>query len=168
MPKKVTKQKKSVKNRSNTKKSKKTDEKPTGRAIGYANLTPGGPGRPKGKLNFDTRVDMAIEVLAQAYVKAHNEKKENKNKQITVKDIDIEGDIFAQFIQKARGGDLKAIDSFLDRRHGKATSRIELTGKDGDPIKMEHDVKVAREKIKRWQSNWFKKDKQDGNKGTNK
>lgn len=167
MPKKVTKTKKTEKKPRNTQKSKNSTQKEE--RVQNKNLKrDAGPGRPKGKLNFDTRVDMAMEVLAEAYVKAHNKKYKQKARHITRADVDIEGDIFAQFIQKARGGDLKAIDSFLDRRHGKATSRIELTGKDGDPIKMEHDVKVAREKIKRWQSNWFKKDKQDGNKGTNK
>jgi len=123
------------------------------------NLIPGANknGRPKGKLNFDTRVDMAINFLAEQYVIAHNAKKENKNKQITIEDVDIEGDIFAQLLQKARSGDTKMIDSFLDRRHGKATTRIELGGLDGDPIQHEVRVTEAKEKARGMLSKWLKK-----------
>lgn len=124
-----------------------------------ANLIPGANknGRPKGKLNFDTRVDMAIEVLARKYVQDFNSKKENKNKQIKLDDVDIEGDIFAQFLNKARNGNERMIDSFLDRRHGKATSRIELTGKDGDPIAYEERKREAKSKARRMLDLWVGK-----------
>lgn len=122
------------------------------------NLIPGANknGRPKGKLNFDTRVDMAIDFLAAQYVVQHNKMPKNKNKQITIEDVDIEGDIFAQLLQKARGGDTKMIDSFLDRRHGKATARIELTGKGGDPIAFEERKKEAKSKARKMLDMWTK------------
>ena len=111
-------------------------------------------GRPKGKLNFDTRVDMAIEYLAQELVRKHNADPKNKNKQLKVEEIDIEGDIFAQLINKARSGNDKMIDSFLDRRHGKATARIELTGKGGNPIEIEEKRKEAKSKARKMLGLW--------------
>lgn len=112
-------------------------------------------GRPKGKLNYDTRVDMAIEALALAMVAQHNKKKENKGNQITVDDIDIEGDIFMQHLNKARAGDSKAMPDFLDRRHGKATQRMEITGKDGNPIEYKERIANAKERMKKFQDRWF-------------
>lgn len=118
--------------------------------------TKGGPGRGKGKLNWDTMVDLAMEALAIKFVEQHNAKKENKNKQITLDDVDIEKDIFMQAIQKARNGNDKMIIDFQDRRYGKATQRVELTGKDGGAITHEMQVKEAEERIRRFQSKWFK------------
>ena len=111
-------------------------------------------GRPKGKLNFDPRVDMAIEYLAQELARKHNADPKNKNKQLKVEEIDIEGDIFAQLINKARSGNDKMIDSFLDRRHGKATARIELTGKGGNPIEIEEKRKEAKSKARKMLGLW--------------
>lgn len=112
-------------------------------------------GRPKGKLNYDTRVDMAIEILAQKYVREHNKK--NPKKQITIDDVDIEGDIFQQHINKARAGDRHFIDSFLDRRHGKATQKVELTGKDGGAIEYKQKMEEAKSRLLKFQDRWFKK-----------
>lgn len=122
-----------------------------------SNLQMGGPGRPKGKLNYDTMVDLAMEALAIKFVEQHNAKRENKNNQITLDDIDIEKDIFIQAIQKARNGDPKMIIDFQDRRYGKATQRVELTGKDGNAITYEMQVQQAEERIRRFQDKWFKK-----------
>lgn len=122
-----------------------------------------GPGRPKGKLNFDTRVDMAMSVLAMKYVEDFNKGIDKKGKKIknfkpiTLDDVDIEGDIFAQFINKARNGNDRMIDSFLDRRHGKATQPIEMSGKDGNPIEYRIQLEEAKKRLKDNQSKWFKK-----------
>lgn len=152
MPKKKTSKKTVKKPTANKKATQKTEERPQNKNL----KRDAGPGRPKGKLNFDTRVDMAIEFLAEQYVAQHNAKKENKNKQITREDVDIEGDIFAQMLQKARAGNEKMIDSFLDRRHGKAKQTIELGGVDGDPIKHEVKVTEAKEKARGMLSKWLK------------
>ena len=124
-----------------------------------ANLQVGGPGRPKGKLNYDTRVDMAIELLALKYVEETNKKNKSKKgyKPITLDDVDIEGDIFAQHVNKARNGDRHFIDSFLDRRHGKAKQPVELTGRDGGPVEYEMMIAEGQKKLKENQSKWFKK-----------
>lgn len=123
-----------------------------------SNLKVGGPGRPKGKLNYDTRVDMAIEVLAQKYVDEQNTK--NKGKKgytpITVDDVDIEGDIFAQHINKARNGDRHFIDSYLDRRHGKAKQPVELSGSVNNTIEYNLQLKEAEDRLRKFQSKWFK------------
>lgn len=122
------------------------------RAQRIANLIPGANknGRPKGKLNYDTRVDMAIEVLAQKYVTEQNEKNKSKKGYVplTLDDVDIEGDIFAQHLNKARNGDRHFIDSFLDRRHGKATQRVEMSGINGDPIEYAVRVEEAKKKAR--------------------
>lgn len=125
-----------------------------------ANLsTTGGPGRPKGKLNYDTRFDMAIEVLSQKYVDDMNKKNKNVKGYIplTIDDVDLEGDIFMQAINKARNGNEKMIIDTLDRRHGKATQRVEMTGKDGGSIEYTMKLKEAEERIKKFQDKWFKK-----------
>lgn len=151
MAKKAVTTKKTEKKLSDNKKTQRPQNKNLKSAKGEP-----GPGRPKGKLNFDTRVDMAIEFLANEMIKAHNAKKENKNKQISMKDIDIEGDIFAQLINKARSGDVKMIDSFLDRRHGKAKQPIELGGMNGNPILIEERKKEAKSKARKMLDMWTK------------
>lgn len=131
-----------------------------------ANLIPGANknGRPKGKLNYDTRVDMAIEVLAEKYVRDQNEKNKKVKgyKPITVDDIDIEGDIFAQHLNKARSGDRHFIDSFLDRRYGKAKQPIELPGSIFNTPEYNQSMIEAEAKIKAFQDKWFKKKKTNG------
>lgn len=154
-----SKMKNSVKN-SVTAKTTGNTEKSKSRTRGLIPFKPGESGnpkgRPKGKLNYDTRVDMAIQALAEIYVAQHNAKKENKGKEITLDDVDIEGEIFMQHLKKARSGDQKAIDSFLDRRHGKATARIELTGKNGNPIEIEERKKEAKQKARKMLGLWTK------------
>ena len=112
-------------------------------------------GRPPGKRNFDTLVDLAIMALAEEYVKQYNKRRIKKN-HITVEDVDIESDVFKQLINKARNGDMKAIDSFLDRRHGKATQPVQLGGMPGNPIEVNARVEEAKKKsqgfFKRWAS----------------
>lgn len=126
------------------------------------NLTPFEPGRsgnpegrPKGKRNFDTLVDLAIEALAVQFAEQHNKQKKNKYKQMKAEDVDIEADIFRQFINRARNGDLKAIDSFLDRRHGKAVQPIEHGGITGNPL-TEAQIKAAEAEVEAWQELWTK------------
>lgn len=46
-------------------------------------------------------------------------------------------------IAKALNGDIPAIREILDRIEGKATAKIEVTGKDGEPIKSENAVSVS-------------------------
>lgn len=140
------------------------------RAKQNANLKPIKPGerrnpngRPKGKLNYDTMVDMAIQSLAEKFVAKHNADPKNKKRQITIDDVDIEKDIFEQHVNKARSGDQKAIDSFLDRRHGKATQPVELSGINGEPIQHVTQMALADEETEEWVKMWTKPKKQDDN-----
>ena len=135
------------------------------------NLTPFKPGqtgnpngRPKGKLNYDTRVDMAIEMLAMKYVEEMNKKNKKVKgyKPMTVEDVDIEGDIFMQHLNKARAGDRHFIDSFLDRRYGKAKQPIELPGSIFNTPEYNKSMIEAEAKIKAFQDKWFKKKKTNG------
>lgn len=50
-------------------------------------------------------------------------------KQVSVKDV-----LLATLIDKAFKGDLKSIQLLLDRAYGKASDKIEVTGKDGQSL----------------------------------
>lgn len=117
-------------------------------------------GRPKGSLNFNTRVDIAINVMAQQFADGYNKRyaksiANGRRKEMTAEDVDIEGDIFRQFLNKARSGDQKAIDSFMDRRYGKAKVPIELSGDPSNPIKHEVEIKKQAELAQNFFSRWF-------------
>ena len=136
-----------------------------------ANLIPGAnkKGRPVGKLNFDTRIEMAIDVLANKYVEDMNSKNKKVKgyKPITLEDVDIEGDIFAQYLNKARNGSEKMLIDFIDRRHGKATQRLELTGKDGSPIEYQERMAKADAETDEWVRGWVKVPKKEDDNTTN-
>jgi len=152
----VKNSKNSVKTWSNAKKPKK--EEVTGRAKGYSNLIPGANknGRPKGVLNFTTRLEIGLRILAEKYVEDNNKKYKQKSKHIKVDDVDIMGDIFLQYINKARTGDLKAMDSIFDRAYGKATQRLEHTGENGNPIEIELRKKEAKSKARKMLDRYLK------------
>lgn len=43
-------------------------------------------------------------------------------------------------VNKALKGDLKAVDMLLSYSYGKATQRTEITGAEGEPIEVKHDL----------------------------
>lgn len=134
-------------------------QKKTGKKLGkgHDNLIPGiGGGRPKGLLNFKTRLQMAINRLALEYVQQHNAKPGNKKNQITVDDVDIMGDVFAQYINKARNGSEKVIDSLLDRAYGKAKQPVEHSGSIENTVEMNIKIEEAKKKAKAMQDKWVK------------
>lgn len=142
----------------------------TARQKSNANLKPykkgesGNPkGRPKGLLDFNTRVNIAIDRLANEFVKQHNNKHKDK---ITLDDVDIMGDVFAQLVNKARSGDLKAVDSLLDRAYGKATQPVEVGGIKDNPL-AEAQRKAAMAEADAWQAQWLSvTEEKDANKKT--
>lgn len=146
---------------------KKTEEKPTeGKKERPQNKNlkrDAGPGRPKGKLNFDTRVNMAIEVLALKYVKEHNEK--NPGKKIKLEDVDIEGNLFSKYLELAGNGDTKILVDFLDRRHGKAMQPVQVSGQGGGPIGVA--LLDAEAEYDAWQKKWFPQPEVTGDKKEN-
>ena len=144
-----------------------------GKAKRLANIEPhkfqpgqsGNPsGRPPGKRNFDTLVDLAIEALAAEYVKQWNKK--HKTKQITIDDVDIESDIFKQLVNRARNGDQKAIDSFLDRRHGKPVQPIKNSNDPEDPL-VQAQIRAVEAEIEAWERGWEEIGVMSGNKKNN-
>lgn len=123
--------------------------------------TSGNPfGKMKGVRNYRTLVDLAIDSLAEKYVNQYN--KTNKDKKLNLEEVDIEQDIFVQLINKARNGDLKAMEIFFDHRYGKPrmmpqdsyTSYEDLEEKE---LKNKEAKKKAREMLDKWESGWFKK-----------
>jgi hypothetical protein len=133
-----------------------------------ANLKPFKPGetgnplgKPKGKLNYDTRIDIALEVLAQKYVDDMNKKNRKKKGwvNLTTDDVDIEGDIYVQHLNKARNGNDKQMDSFFDRRTGKAKQPIELPGSIFNTPEYNKNMLEAQKKIDAFQKRWFNRKK---------
>jgi hypothetical protein len=54
---------------------------------------------------------------------------EHNGKQISVKDA-----LYTKLIEKAVKGDIKSMTLLLDRAYGKASDKIEVTGKDGESL----------------------------------
>lgn len=121
-------------------------------------------GKPKGLLDFKTRLKMAIDVLAVKFAEDYNKKyakqiKDGLKVEMKSKDVDILGDVFMQYVNKARNGDLKAMDSIFDRTYGKAKQPVELGGLNGEPIKHEVVVKEQAKKAKSFVDKWLSKKK---------
>lgn len=115
-------------------------------------------GRKVGSRNLKTLLTEAMSKLTVAYVEQHNKKNPKKN-HITIDDVDIELDIAMQYIKLCRDkGDLKGIQDLFDRIHGKATSRLELTGANGGAIQIEKKEE-AKKKAKELMSKWFPEEK---------
>lgn len=133
-----------------------------------ANLIPGGNpnGRPAGIMDFRKRVELSINFLAEQYVEKHNKDPKNKKNQMKLEDVDIMGDIFAQYLNKARNGDLKATDSLFDRVYGKAKQTVEIGGIGGGAISHEVEMSLAEADIDAWMEGWTKPvdNKKDDNK----
>ena len=84
-------------------------------------------GRPKGQKNYATLYREALIKLAKLNNKSPDE---------------LELDILSKGILNARAGDYRFYKDLLDRLHGTAISRAELTGKDGNPIQTSYEVKL--------------------------
>lgn len=167
------KEKNSVENSVETQKAP-IEERPQNKHL--KPFKPGETGNPKGRgkgvLNYKTRIDMALDQLAEEFAKTHNIKyKETiatkKRKALTGADVDIMGDVFKQYVNMARNGNLKAIDSLLDRTYGKATQPIELTGKDGDPIQYQERMAKADAETDEWVKAWVKVPKKQNDNTSN-
>lgn len=116
-------------------------------------------GRPKGILNFSTRLNMAIDRLAHEYAQQHNKKFKDQIaagvvKAIDESDVDIMGDIFAKYVNAARNGDLKTAKDLLDRSYGKAIQKVEVGGIEGNPL-AEAQMKAARAEADAWERSWL-------------
>lgn len=75
------------------------------------NLTPGGPGRPKGRKNFATLFDEAIKRIAES-------------KGIEPDEFEIQ--LVQQAITKGFNGDRSFYSDTMDRVHGKAPQKADI------------------------------------------
>ncbi|NLE26883.1 MAG: hypothetical protein GX625_16390 [Clostridiaceae bacterium] len=109
--------------------------KNSGKNKGWDNLKPfksgesGNPnGRPKGQKNYATLYREALIKLAKANKKTPDE---------------LELEILSKGILNARAGDYRFYKDLLDRLHGTAISRAELTGKDGKDLMPDQKKLIA-------------------------
>lgn len=136
--KKTTSNKKTAKKTVNKKNASGTGEKqakrkPNGQFKKGVSGNPGG--RPKGRRDFHTVVDLAYEE-----VKAELKKKGKEIEDVEVETVKI-------LIMKTLAGSPKHQAMFLDRNYGKVKQSIELTGQDGGPIKYQEDESEALAKV---------------------
>lgn len=104
-------------------------------------------GRPLGARGQATVFDDAMKIM---YKKA---------KKKGIKDMnDISADIVAQLMNKARAGNMKAIEIFLDRSFGKPLQSHEHGGQGGGPINHVFSSETMK-KVKDMQDRWTKKSK---------
>lgn len=99
--------------------AKKIDEKSKHERPQNKNLTPGGPGRPKGRKNFKTLFYEAIEKLAE-------------QEGISAEEFEVK--LVTQAIKKGYNGDVAFYRDLMDRIHGKAQQHVDHTS-GGEPIK---------------------------------
>ena len=115
-------------------------------------------GKIKGTRNYSTIMDLAIESTTINYVNKYN-RRHKKNK-IELGDVDIEQDIFIQLIDKARNGDMKAMQLFFDRCYGKPRvmpqSAYSLQNDLEEELENKESQQKAREMIDKWESAWLK------------
>lgn len=132
-----------------------------------ANLKPIQPGEvrnpkgwPKGKRHTDTLYELSMQRFEVAILESINAKRKlKKQAPLTLEDsgVDPELDMWLKQMEKARNGDTKAFEIINAYRHGKPTTRVEVTGLDGQPISHEVRVKEGAERLRRFQKKWFKK-----------
>jgi hypothetical protein len=99
---------------------------------------PGGPGRPKGSLNFSTRLQKALDKLAKMEGFPNGE--------------ELELDIIQNGIRRARAGDYKFYQDMFDRGYGKPKQAVELDGKMENttmPLTAEQRKRIAEEELKK-------------------
>lgn len=157
----------------NTEKTPSSKERPQNKNLHRINKgepSPNPNGRPKGILNFKTRLKMAIDDLAHKYVADHNRKPINKNKQIKFEDVDIMGDIFNQYLNKSRNGNDRVLIHLVEMAYGKPKQGVELSGALGSES-LEQQKKRQEEadkEIDEWESMWTGQKTDYGNSKTNK
>lgn len=97
---------------------------------GHAPL-PGG-GRPKGALSLKERMDKYIDLDTKVVMPDG-----------TVTDKSVMDSIVLALLSKARKGDVPAAKEILDRYYGKEAEKVELTGRDGKPLEIEHSRRLS-------------------------
>ena len=92
--------------------------------------TPTG-GRPKGALSLKERMDKYINLETKVVMPDG-----------TITDKEVMDSIVLALLAKARKGDVPAAKEILDRYYGKQSDKLELTGKDGQPLEVQHTERL--------------------------
>lgn len=92
---------------------------------------PGG-GRPKGSLSLKERMDKYIDLDTKVVMPDG-----------TITDKSVMDSIVLALLSKARKGDVPAAKEILDRYYGKEAEKVELTGRDGKPLEIEHSRRLS-------------------------
>jgi len=101
------------------------------------NLTPGGPGRPKGRKNFKTLFYQALERIGE---------------KSGVNPDDLELELIETGIVYARKGHYKFWKDVQDRVYGQSMKKMEVSAPDGEPLF--HDPK-AKEVAAKYEEEMF-------------
>lgn len=103
------------------------------KALEKGKFKPGNPGggRPKGALSLKERMDKYINLPTKVVMPDG-----------TITEKEVMDSIVLAALAKARKGDVPAIKEVLDRYYGKQTEKLEVTGKDGQPLEIEHSQRL--------------------------
>lgn len=93
---------------------------------------PPGAGRPKGSLSLKARFEKYMDVEVKV-----------KKPDGSVMDAPAIEAICLAIMSQAAKGNVKAASLLFDRVYGKESQKLELTGKDGDPIEFEHSGRLS-------------------------
>jgi len=88
-------------------------------------------GRPKGSLSLKERMDKFMHLPTKVVM---------PDGSITEKSV--LDSVVLGLLAKARKGDIPAVKEVLERYFGKEADRLELTGKNGEALQIEHGVKL--------------------------
>lgn len=90
-----------------------------------------GAGRPPGALSLKERMDRYIHLETKVVMPDG-----------TITDKEVMDSIVLAALAKARKGDVPAIKEVFDRYYGKQTEKLEVTGKDGQPLEVQHSERL--------------------------
>lgn len=89
-------------------------------------------GRPKGALSLKERMAKFIDLQTKV-----------KMPDGSVTDATVMESIILSLLAQAAKGNINAIKEVLDRNFGKEAQPVELTGRDGQPIEIEHSRRLS-------------------------
>lgn len=90
-----------------------------------------GCGRPLGAISLKERMDRYIDLPTKVVMPDG-----------TVTDKSVMDSIVLATLAKARKGDIPATKEVFDRYYGKQTEKLEVTGKDGQPLEVQHSERL--------------------------
>lgn len=97
--------------------------------VGHAPVP--GCGRPPGAISLKERMDRYIYLPTKVAMPDG-----------TITDKEVMDSVVLALLSKARKGDVPAAKEILDRYYGKQSDKLELTGKDGQPLEVQHTERL--------------------------